>query len=247
MNKRGHGFYVIMAILALFLVGYAYKILVIDRETNKSYEVGRGLVNLHFANEEYNEVINFLDFSFSYAVLDALENYSSKDDVWTKPPENIEIDIEKIVLANFVNRMNDFGEKIKGAKLVTFPKIFHVKIIKNNGVFTANLVSDDDLLLGGLTPIARQATPGIILYKKLEFEKGVDFDLDIYDELYDKYAKLDSCPSQNELFDKYPVKCEEKKVSDQESYLHYEVETEDLGLIKPVIKFNIPKTGNLFT
>ena len=103
------------------------------------------------------------------------------------------------------------------------------------------MISEDELVIGDMG----ERYPFIVLHDNLRFEQEIDFDLNILSKLYEKYGRLESdeeCNNvkENELFGENKVKC----VPDNE-FLNFEVETKDLGLVRPVIKFRIRKPGEI--
>jgi len=84
---------------------------------------------------------------------------------------------------------------------------------------------------------------GVFSYKvKPSFRVVVDYDLNEYIKLYDDFKDVKECPSNEELrvFKGVwrGINCIEGN-----SWTYFEVEGKDLGYMKPVIKFKIPKNS----
>lgn len=245
MNKRGMGFYVLMGIMALFLVGYGYKIIVIDPLTDRSYIVGEGLLDLIESDSMFRNIENFYDYSLKFSVLNALDKYSAENPIRDKnPDETVEEDLKLLIEEDFLKRMASFQEQIKSQRFsYVFPQEYSINIVRNLNSFIVELSSDEEFRIMNNQDSNRNS-PEIVLYDKLEFEGEVDFDLDIFSELYEKYSGYDDNDCRyvrsNELFEDTKVSCDYNG-----EFLNFEVETKDLGLIKPVIKFKIRKPDEI--
>lgn len=242
MNKKAEtGFYVGLAILSIVLVGLGAKVHFVDNAKLIENKPGEALNELVFKEYTYNNIENYLDFSFRFAIFSALNDI--EEEVWSNDPKQDKIDeLKNKIRKDFLVRI----EKLKGQVEflnwnVKYPEKISIELIENGNKFKAILKSGDELVLGD----KKNKHTIVILHDNLNFEHEIEFDLDIFSRLYDKYSKVktdDECKDVqgNELFDENKSKCDSNN-----DFFNFEVETKDLGLVKPVIRFKIEKPGEI--
>ena len=245
MNNKGqHGFYLLLVIGSLVLV--VMGVLVAFQEKSGGYLLGEGLRVLLPGYLTFSAGENYLDYTFRFSTFRALEKLGEQNDIITED----DMTKEKLIMlieeefSKEIKKLADNGivtqKKTYEVYELSYPASYNVKIEETENGFKSVLETNDELQLKNTENKLGRNTPKVVLHKKLNFEHSIDFDLNIYQELYEKYGDLTGCPSGNELFDEKNVKC-----SDDSGYLHFEVETKDLGLIKPMIKFRVLKPGKL--
>ena len=123
---------------------------------------------------------------------------------------------------------------------VHYPQQFTFVLPENASHLLLTFDSSDELVLYDSI-----VNPNIILHDTLHFEHAIAFDIRTLRELYIRYSSLETdeqCLTlqKNELFDLYSITC-----IPYEHYLQFTVETPELVLIKPLIRFRIEKSGSI--
>ncbi len=244
MDKKGEtGFYIGLAILSLILVVLGAKVVYLDNAREIHNKPGMALQELLYKEFVFKNLRNYLDFSFRFAVLESLNNVVDDNEIWDKDPkEDIKIRLIEEIKANFLNRIEILKSQSSFEQWnFKYPVNYQIGFVENKDIFIAKLKSEDELVIDDLS----EKYPKVVLHDNLEFEHEINFNLSIFSKLYEKYSKLETAEAcknvkENELFEMYKVKC----TPDDES-LNFEVETNDLGLVKPIIKFKIEKPGKI--
>ncbi len=240
MNKKGEtGFFVGLAILSLILVVLGAKVAFVDNAKMSSEKTGKTLNSLLEKELTFKNIENYLYFSLRFSTLSALGDTLNANGIWERDRKSeVKDELKNKIKSDFLARLDKL-KKSEIFKNVKYPEEFTLDIVEKDEKFAVILISADELV------IKDNVFNGVNLHDNLRFEQEIDFDLGMLSELYKKYSMLETdeeCNSvgENELFGENKVKC-----TPSDDFLSFEVETKDLGLVKPVIKFRISKPGEI--
>jgi len=229
MKKKGSVFIPFLVLLTTVALGISYYFLYMEERKGTLLTLGELHTNSLSLVQEAEKDLLSLDNMAKYAVYNALVTLSGKERILS---ENVGTEIFNEFKDLFEKEMNVSLSKMDRLGL-DYRYIYHF---------------DNDITIEGLSQGEIKKDHKSVVYRvRPSFKVKVDFDFSIFNRLYEKYSLLEHCLSSSEFFDTYLVTCIEKKVSEQEVYLSYEVVTKDFGLVQPVIRFKIPQAGNLFT
>ena len=211
MNKKAEtGFYVGVAILSVILVVLGAKIAFLDNRQHSSNKPGVALEELIDKEIKYNNLENYLYYSFKFSVLSALNTVLESNGEWAEnQKEVIKNEIIEKTKEELLKRIETLkNEMIIERKGVVFPQEFNIEIAEDRNIIKIKLLSNDELTVKD----TEKDYPIVKLHDNLRFEEEIDFDLKIIDRLYEKYSKVESeeeCNNvkENELFGENKVKC----------------------------------------
>lgn len=168
-------------------------------------------------------------------------------------------------LAEFGKKGGDCGDwslcKPNLDKFNDYFKKEYFKVLKNAGVrleerenYTSNIKVNDNFFVINIEAKEKAwfSGSGVYYWMKYEpFSKEIDYDLNIYDELYNKLytlrankkietLSLEKCPSKEELLVDN-IECDD---SSDKIYIKFE-KTQQLMFVNPIIKFKVVKLGKL--
>ena len=241
MNKKAEtGFYLGLAVLSLILIVLGLRV-TLENDRTIHNTPGIALEELLSKELMFTSVENYLDYSFRFSFFSALNSTLSRNTVWDEDPtESFKMELLKKTREEFVYRLQLLQDQ-QFFPHVTYPRDFTLELKQDKRNITVLFASRDELVLND----NENSYPIVVLHDTLQFEHTIDFDLGFLSSLYQRYSLLETdeqCKNvqKNELFDQYSVTC-----VPEGDYLRFDVETKDLGLIKPVITFRIAKPGGI--
>jgi len=230
MNKRGFVFIPLLTILSLFIFGYALLLFATEAREKSTKTLGALQVDsLNLIWDSEYKLLN-LDNVARYAGFRALGSLGEvgveNGGVWDEnPKQRLLILFEKIYDEKFKSYLQktDFKD-------ISYTYFFNI----SNKLIIEGYAKSDFVSVSGLAEYTIKPSFRVVL----------DYDLGIYDRLYEKYSswgKEKKCVKQEDILEGFSVSCTEDK-----DFLNFKVITKNLGYVQPVILFKIRKSGELF-
>lgn len=244
MNKKG--LEILPILISLFtlicLISAAYYLVIEPKYTGQERITGAEALAVLELEQEYKFREFLMDSelgSASYSALDKFAENGGNCEDWSlcKP------DISK------------FKEIVK-EEFLKFIKNIHVRVVERESyVLDLRLLGDSFIVEAKASEKANFVKEGVT-YKEehKQISKKINFDLNIYNEIYGNLEKLKpanlkkiiltKCPSKEEIVKGSSIgfKCDD---SSEENYIKFEIATKDLIFAHPVIKFKVAKLVSL--
>ena len=133
---------------------------------------------------------------------------------------------------------NELSEAFVFDDEVDFPSLSGDKVItvlENDGFFLIDVVYVEPLVSEG---VGLSQNSEISYSRTFRTVVRINFDLNIFSDLYIKYSKSSHCPLSDS---KYNLEC-----SEEGGFLNFVVKGDDLGFFEPELRFKIRKPGKIF-
>ncbi|MBI2499487.1 hypothetical protein HYV88_04565 [Candidatus Woesearchaeota archaeon] len=254
MNKKAQ-FLGIIAILSLFLVGYAYYVLIVVGHGKADYNVGEHSTKWLIIKEiKLNEIDFYYEQAFKNAIFKTISEISEngggkRDLVWNDNPyPDVKTIFKNSLEKNFRYYLNKAS--FEAEYEIILPKNFEITIEDNKASvkFNDELVlrdrpldeecPDEDCLSGEKTERTKEDNL-MSISKKLKYEYNFKrFSLSVFERIYSEFSKSNQCITKSEIFRN--IKCKDECLIEK-SFLDYEIPLDRVGFVVPVMKFKIPK------
>ncbi|MBI4154491.1 hypothetical protein HY498_00180 [Candidatus Woesearchaeota archaeon] len=255
MNKKAQ-FLPIIAILSIFLVGYAFYVLIILGPGSGEYFIGEHSTKWLVMKEvKLKEIDFYYEQAFKNAIFKTVseitENGAGKRDlIWDENPYlNVKMVFKNTLEKNFKFYLDktDFSDNnyYKNDFEIILPKNFEINLDDGK----VSLEFKDELILKDrpLDEDYLSEEPSTKTYednfisvsKKLKYEYQFEsFRLTILDRIYNEFSKSNKCITVSDDF--RSIKCVDECIVEK-SRLDYEIPLERVGFVIPIVKFKIPK------
>lgn len=233
-GKRG----ILVPTISLALLGLViFAFIVRDRVADDSKVKGLGETSLDliWRDQELDKSSFFYHQKIKHASYSVLDDFLKrgglgrvKDGIWDfDPSDGMSYRFENELSEAFVFDDEVDFPSLSGDKVVT--------ILQNDGFFLIDVVYVKPLVSEGS---GFSQNSEISYNRTFRTVVKINFDLDIFNDLYTKYSKSEHCPIQD---NEYDIEC-----SEEGGFLNFVVRDEDLGFFEPELKFKIRKPGKIF-
>lgn len=244
MNKKGL-ILSIVAIMSIFLLSFAYYVLVVERSSGRDYNVGeKSVKNLATKEIRAKQINMYYEQALKNAILKSIVEITEtgggkRDLVWNENPGiGIEEKFKAVLEKNFQFYVKDIDVKLSdiyAKEIITYPKNFVFEINRNSVI----LKTTDELIIGdkdfgkeeGIYPKAKYSL-------KLNIEKDIGLSLSIFERMYNEFSKSNECVTKSDNFRN--IKCTDECIVEKNT-LKYEIPLERVGFVVPVMNFKILK------
>ncbi len=227
--KKGFVFIPLLVTLSLVVLTLAYYLyLTTERESTTKV---LGELQIDAIKEIYNSEKSLfeIDTNVRFNVIRSLNILADRggvkeDNIWT---ESSIREINTLFKQTFENEMKNYLSKSYSDISYTYLYSLDKNKIEIRGIANKELVFSKN----------------IFIYKvKPSFRVIVDYDLNEYIKMYNDFKDVKECPTNEEL-KVFKGVWRGINCLNGNSWTYFEVESKDLGYLKPIIKFKIPKNS----
>ncbi|MEK6934419.1 MAG: hypothetical protein AABW46_00935 [Nanoarchaeota archaeon] len=247
MNKKGQ-IIPIIAILSIFLVSYAFYVLVILGNAPANWYIGEHSTKWLVQKEvKLKEIDFYYEQGFRNAIFRTIEEISDgggkRDSLWDENPYPDVINVFKNTLEKDFRIYLDKAE-FEAEYGIVLPKDFEI-IIDNNKIklnFKDELILKDKALDEDYLDFSDKTDRTyeddlITISKKLSYEYD-KFSLSVFERMYNEFSKSNECVEKSNNFKN--IQCQDNCIGGEAS-LSYKIPLNRVGFVEPLVRFKIPK------